>query len=73
MRGGIGIVGLVSSIVNSRYLDDAVYYIKTKQSKLRVPELNEALIWAGREPKEFRGKDRKIEELLNYLENEYKK
>lgn len=52
-------MGLVSSIVNSRYLDDAVYYIKTKQSKLRVPELNEALIWAGREPKEFRGKDRK--------------
>jgi len=66
-------MGLVSMIVNYRWLEDAIYFIETNQSKLRVSELNEVLEWAGRNPKEFKGKDRKIEELLYYLKNEYMK
>ncbi len=66
-------MGLVSMIVNYRRLEDAIYFIETNQSKLRVSELNEALNWAGKNPREFKGKDRKIEELLNYLKNEYMK
>ena len=64
-------MGLVSVIVNYRRLEDAIYYIETNQSKLKVSDLNEALDWAGKNPKEYKGKDRKIEELLNYLKNEY--
>lgn len=63
-------MGLVSMIVNYRRLEDAIYFIETNQSKLKVSDLNEALDWAGKNPKEFKGKDRKIEELLNYLRNE---
>ena len=66
-------MGLVSMIVNYRRLEDAIYFIETNQSKLRISELNEALNWAGKNPREFRGKDRKIEELLNYLKNGYMK
>ncbi len=66
-------MGLVSMIVNYRRLEDAIYFIETNQSKLRVSELNEALDWAGKNPRELKGKDRKIEELLNYLKNEYMK
>jgi hypothetical protein len=66
-------MGLVSMIVNYRRLEDAIYFIETNQSKLRISELNEALNWAGKNPREFKGKDRKIEELLNYLKNGYMK
>lgn len=66
-------MGLVSMIVNYRRLEDAIYFIETNQSKLRISELNEALNWAGKNPREFNGKDRKIEELLNYLKNGYMK
>lgn len=66
-------MGLVSMIVNYRRLEDAIYFIETNQSKLRVSELNEALEWAGRNSMEFKGKDRKIEELLYFLKNEYMK
>ena len=66
-------MGLVSMIVNYRRLEEAIYFIETNQSKLKVPDLNEALDWAGKNPKEFKGKDRKIEELLDYLKNEYMK
>ena len=56
---------------NSGHLDDAIYYIETNQSGLSVSDLNDALEWAGKNPKEYKGKDRKIEELLNYLKFEY--
>ncbi len=69
-------MGLRTMIVNCNnegHLDDAIYYIKNNQTKLKIADLNDALEWAGRNPRNYRGKDRKIEELLYYLENEYMK
>ncbi len=43
-------------IVNYRCLEDAIYFIETNQSKLKVSDLNEALDWAGKNPKEFKRK-----------------
>lgn len=67
----MGLRTLIVKYNDSGHLDDAIYYIETNQTKLRVADLNDALKWAGRNPKDYRGKDRKIEELLDYLKNEY--
>lgn len=69
----MGLRTLIVNYNNSGHLNEAIYYIKTNQSKLRIADLNDALEWTGRNPREYKGKDRKIEELLNYLENEYTK
>lgn len=47
--------------------------VETNQSKQRVPELDEVLRWASKDPRDFKGKDRKMEAVLDYLKNEYQK
>ena len=47
----------VQFLLTSTY---AIYYIENNQLKLRISELNEALAWAGKNSRAFRGKDRKI-------------
>lgn len=67
-------MGLITVIVNyndSRNLMGAIDYIEENRSKLRVPELNSALEWAGKDYKQYKGKDAKIRELLQYLRYEY--
>lgn len=69
----MGLRTLIVNYNNSGHLDEAIYYIETNQSKLKVSDLNDALEWAGKNPKDYKGKDRKIEELLLFLKNEYMK
>ena len=66
-------MGIVSLIVNYRNLEDAVEYIRQNKSKIRVDELNDALRWAGINPKKCGNKESKIYVLIDYLENEYKR
>lgn len=68
-----GLKSLIVNFNNNRNLDGAIYYIETNRSKLRVSELNDVLEWAGRTPKDYKGKDRKIEAVLDYLKNDYMK
>jgi hypothetical protein len=64
---------LVTIIVNSRYKEDAIIYIETHYSQIRVPELNQALDWAGKDFKDFKGKQQKYYAILDYLKNDYNK
>lgn len=67
-------MGLVTMIVHDNdegCLYKAIDYIKTNQTRIKVKELNEALDWARKDPKQYKGKDRKIEALIDFLENEY--
>ncbi len=66
----MGLRTLIVNYINSGHLNEAIYYIETSQSSLRISDLNDALRWAGKNPSEYKGKDRKIEELLNYLKCE---
>lgn len=68
-----GLKSLIVNFNNSRNLDGAIYYIETNRSKLRVPELNDVLEWAGRNTNDYKGKARKIEAVLDYLKNDYMK
>lgn len=64
---------LKTLIVNYSNLDDAIHYIDTNRSRIRVPDLNDTLGWANKNPKDYRSKDQKIDALLNYLKNDYLK
>ena len=65
---------LITMIVgynNEGRLNDFIDYIVENRSSLKNKDLNEVLKWAGRKPKDFDGKDKKIDEILYYLKHEY--
>ena len=47
--------------------------IEDNPSKFKAKDLNYALKWAGKSPKDYKGKREKMEAMLNYLKYEYKK
>lgn len=65
--------GLVTVIVNMRYKEDAIAYIETHFSQIRVPELNQALDWAGKDFTQYKSKQQKYYAILDYLKNDYDK
>lgn len=68
----MGLVTMIVNFNNSHHIEDAIHYIQTNQTRIRVSDLNDALDWAGKKPSDYRDKDSKIEALLDYLNNEYK-
>lgn len=65
------LVHIVVAYNDERRLKDAIDFIEDNSSKIKVKELNKALEWAGKNPKEYKGKYNKMKAILNYLKYEY--
>lgn len=69
----MGLLTLIVHYNDEGKLKDAINYIETNQSCFGVSDINEALKWAGKTPSNYKKRDEKIAELLNYLKYEYGK
>ena len=54
-------------------LEDSIDFIEDNFSKIKVKDLNKALDWADKDPKDYKGKYNKMKAILNYLRYEYMK
>ena len=61
-------MGILSMIRNYGHKEDAVDYIKTQYSRIKVREVNETLSFYGKNPKEYVSKDSKIDEIIRCIE-----
>lgn len=69
----MNLVHIVVAYNDERRLGDAIDFIEGNAAKFKVKDLNKALKWAGKNPKDYKGKYKKMEVILNYLKNEYMK
>lgn len=67
------IVHMIVVYNDERRLLDAVEYIKEYPSKFKVKDLNKALKWAGKNPKDYKGKYNKMEAIIDFIKYEYMK
>lgn len=67
------LVHIVVAYNDERRLRDAIDYIEDNSSKFRVKDLDKALKWAGKNPKDYKGKYNKMKVILDYLKYEYMK
>lgn len=64
---------IIEDYIAAGKLDDVIYYIELKQTYLQLAQINDALRWAGKNPKDYSGRYKKIDALLEYLKYEYAK
>lgn len=69
----MNIVSMAVAYNDDKRLRDAIDYIEENPSKFKVKDLNHALKWAGLNPKDYKGKYKKMEAILDYLKYEYMK
>lgn len=67
------LVHIVVAYNDEGRLKDAIDFIEDNSSKFLVKDLNNALIWAGKNPKDYKRKYSKMEAILDYLKYEYMK
>lgn len=69
----MGLVHLIVAYNDAGRLKNAIDYIEENSSEIKVKVLNYALKWAGKNPKDYKGKYNKIKALIDYLKYEYMK
>lgn len=56
---------------NEKRLNDFIDYLKDNKSKMKNKDLDEVIKWAGKKPKDYIGKENKIDAIIYYLKHEY--